>query len=368
MRLWSWQAIGHGSDSAMYFQWRRSRGAHEKFHGAVVAHVGTETPRVFQEVAALGQEMARIGPRMVGTRAATARVGILWDQENRWALEFSGGPSRDKRLVETAVKHFRAVWRSHIPIDMVRMDADWSAYRVLIAPMMYMIKSGKYPLQAPPEEMGPRANEAEKIEKWVAAGGTFVATYLTGIVNESDLVYEGGYPGPLRKLLGLWAEELDMHPPGEAANTIRVNKGAFAGARPRYKCDRVFDLVHAETAKVLARYGGAWYKGRPCLTENAFGQGRAYYVATDAEDAFLADLYRAVAGEQGIEPLVRPVADVEVLEREGDGRRLLFLLNHAAKPRRVNLGKTKGKELLSGKAVKGTLRLEPYGVRIIERA
>ena len=368
MRLWSWQAIGHGSDSSMYFQWRRSRGGHEKFHGAVVAHVGHERPRVFQEVAALGEEMDRLGRRIVGTRVAKARVGVLWDQENRWALEGSCGPSRDKRVIETAAKHYRAVWRSNIPVDMVRMDADWSPYDVLIAPMLYLVKSGRFPLQAPPEEMTPRANEAEKIEKWVAAGGTFVATYLTGIVNESDLVYEGGYPGPLRPVLGLWAEEIDMPEPGKGANTLVTRKSAFAGAKPKYTCDRVFDLIHAEGAKVLATYGSNWYKGRPCLTVNPCGQGLAYYIATDPEDAFLADFYRAAAAAKGIVPLVKPAADVEALLREGPDRKLLFLLNHAAKARQVSLGKVRGKDLLSGKAVKDQVKLEPYGVRIIECA
>jgi beta-galactosidase len=368
MRLWSWQAIGHGSDSAMYFQWRRSRGGPEKFHGAVVAHVGNEKPRVFQEVAALGAEMEKIGPRVVGTAATAARVGILWDQENRWALEGSSGPSHNKRLLETVFKHFGVLWRNHISADMVRMDADWSHYKVLIAPMMYLIKSGQYPLQAPPEEMRGRLDEAEKIEKWVAAGGTFVTTYLTGIVNESDLVYEGGYPGPLRRLLGIWAEELDMTPPGKAANALIVDKGAFAGAKARYRCDRVFDLIHAETARVIARYGANWYKGRPCLTVNKFGQGLAYYIATDAEDKFLAYFYRALAAAQGIQPLVKPTAGLEVLEREGAGRRLIFFLNHGAKLIQVNLGKIRGKDLLSGKTARGTVKLEPCGIRIIECA
>lgn len=366
MRLWSWQAMGHGSDASMYFQWRRSRGGHEKFHGAVVAHLGSEKPRVFQEVATLGAEMARIGNRVVGTRAAKARVGVLWDQENRWALELSCGPGREKRIVETAAKHFKAVWRQNMAVDVVRMDADWSQYDVLIAPMLYMVRSGTYPREAPAEEMKPRLDEAAKIAAWVKAGGTFVATYLTGIVNESALVHEGGYPGPLRPVLGVWAEEIDTNEPGKAANKIVMARGAMGGLKARYACDRVFDLIHAEGAKVLATYGSNWYKGRPCLTVNRVGDGLAYYVATDAEDAFLEDFYRAVAAAKGIKPAVKPVDDVEVLVREGPDRRLVFLLNHAAKAREVDLGKVKGKDLLSGKALKGRVKLEPYGVRIIE--
>jgi len=45
MRLWSYQAMAHGADTVMYFQWRRSRGACEKFHGAVVEHAGTSEAR-----------------------------------------------------------------------------------------------------------------------------------------------------------------------------------------------------------------------------------------------------------------------------------------------------------------------------------
>jgi len=366
LRLVSWQAIGHGSDGAMYFQWRRSRGAAEKMHGAIVAHVGTEEPRVFKEVAALGAEMARIGPRVVGTRAARARVGVLWDQENRWALEGSQGPGREKCVQETAVKHFRAVWRSGIPVDMVRMDADWSQYDILIAPQMYMIKSGQYPKQAPPEELAGRIDEAAKIDRWVAAGGTLVATHLTCIVNESDLVYEGGYPGPLRKVLGVWVEEFDVPRTAVAVNRMAVRAGAFAGAKKSYACGRIFDLLHAESAKVLATYAANWYKGRACLTVNRHGDGLAYYVATDPADAMLEDFYHALAAAKGIQPVVRPPEGVEVLVRDGPGRRLLFILNHANKPRQISLGKTRGTDLLADKSVKGIVRLEPYGVRVIE--
>jgi beta-galactosidase len=367
MRMWSWEAVAHGSDSVMYFQWRRTPAGPEKNHGAIVEHEGTEKPRVFREVAALGAEMATIGPRIVGTAAATARVGVLWDQENRWALEGSA-PGHNRRAVDTAVKHFKAVWKQNIPVDMVRMDADWSQYAVLIAPQLYMIKSGRFPLKAPPEEMSGRIDEAAKIEKWVAAGGTLVATHLTGIVNEADLVYEGGYPGPLRRVLGVWVEELDMQDPAKVANGMIVARGAFAAAKPRYKCKWIFEQIHAETARGLARYGSNWYKGRPCLTVNKVGKGLAYYIATDAEDAFLADFYRALAAAKGAGPILPQVADLEVLERTGSGRRLVFILNHADRPRQVRLGKVKGKELLSGKAARGALRIEPYGVRIIECA
>ena len=51
--LSSIQAVAHGADSVQYFQWRKSRGGHEKYHGAVVDHCGHENTRVFKEVSHL---------------------------------------------------------------------------------------------------------------------------------------------------------------------------------------------------------------------------------------------------------------------------------------------------------------------------
>jgi len=365
MRLQSWQAVAHGSDAVMYFQWRRSRGAGEKFHGAVVEHAGTEKARVFQEVAALGAELESLSETLAGSLVAKARIGVIWDQESRWALEGVEGFARDKQYAETIQRHFRAVWRHGFPVDVVRMDADWTQYDVLIAPLLYMVKSGEFPLQAPPEELHGRIDEAAKIEEWVKSGGTFVTTYLSGLVNESDLVYEGGYPGPLRRLLGIWVEETDATPPGVSPNHILLDAASFRGARREYTCDRFFDLVHPEGAEVLARYRDSWYAKRPALTRNRFGAGEAFYLATDPEDAFLEVLYHAIARNCGLEPLCRTAENVEILERHAGGVSYLFLLNHAAQERTADLGARTGTDLLTGEALRGKVKLGAYGVRIV---
>jgi beta-galactosidase len=44
--LSSMQAVAHGADSVQYFQWRKSRGSVEKFHGAIIDHVGHLDTRV----------------------------------------------------------------------------------------------------------------------------------------------------------------------------------------------------------------------------------------------------------------------------------------------------------------------------------
>ena len=56
----------------------------------------------------------------------------------------------------------------------------------------------------------------KKIREYVENGGTVVATYLLGYVDESTLCWLGGFPGDgLREVFGVTASELDTLYPGE---------------------------------------------------------------------------------------------------------------------------------------------------------
>lgn len=68
MRAQSYQTIAHGADSIQFFQLRRSVGACEKFHGAVISHAGTEDTRVFREVQELGKELEALSDLIPGSR------------------------------------------------------------------------------------------------------------------------------------------------------------------------------------------------------------------------------------------------------------------------------------------------------------
>ena len=126
-------------------------------------------------------------------RAVDARVAVLFDWDNWHAVEDAIGPIRDKRYHDTAAKHYLAFYRQNVPVDVVFPDSDFSKYAVLVAPMLYMVKPGF----------------AEKVEAFVASGGTFITTYLSGLVDETDLAFENGYPGSLARVLGIRVEEID---------------------------------------------------------------------------------------------------------------------------------------------------------------
>ncbi|HEY3378161.1 MAG TPA: beta-galactosidase [Armatimonadota bacterium] len=352
--LSSLQAVAHGSDTVQYFQWRKSRGSSEKLHGAVVDHVGHEHTRVFHDVAELGKALQQLDP-VVGA-GVPAEVAIIFDWENRWALEDAQGPRNDgeKRYEGTCMAHAAPFWQRGIPFDVIDMEQDFANYKLLIAPMLYMVRPGV----------------AERIDAFVQAGGTFVATYLSGWVDEHDLCFLGGFPGPLRQVLGLWSEEIDAIGV-EEANGVRFAAENPLGLSGEYPARIFCDLIHTEGAQTLASYTGDFYAGRPAVTVHPFGQGQAYYLATRTDNDFLQDFYGALVQQLSLARSLETELPAGVTaHRRSDGDHdFIFVMNFTSKPQHVTLPtEVSYTDLLTQDDVAGVLELAGYGVRVITPA
>lgn len=346
MRLLSYQALARGSDTVMFFQLRRSVGACEKFHSAVIDHAGHENTRVYRECAQLGEELKKLSC-LTGSRVK-AKAAILFDWENWWAVELSSGPNIQLQYADQVMKYHKPFYDRNIPVDLVRPDGDLSGYSLVIAPVLYMVKKGV----------------ADHLESFVNRGGTLVATFFSGMVDESDLVTLGGYPGQLRKLLGIWVEEIDALEPS-MRNTI-VMKDQQDVLRGIYECGMICDVLHAETARVLAEYGRDFYAGTPVLTVNDFGSGKAYYVATDAEQMFVDDFLAVLARDAGVNPPFECQQGVEITRRFRDDKVYTFVLNHNDHVASADLTGLSGTNLLTGAPVCGILSLAAKDVIIVE--
>lgn len=280
--LSSLQAIAHGANSVQYFQWRQSRGGEEKFHGAVVSHFGSENARVFRDVAEVGSILENLSS--VARASIKSPIAIIYDFENGWALNYAQLPRNiGKNYQETCQRHYSSLQRHGISVDIVNADADISVYRIVIAPMLYMLKAGV----------------AERIEAFVTAGGIFITTYLSGYVNESDLCFTEGYPLALRRTLGICSEELDTFADNQTGvmTACAYNSLQLQG---QYQFHHFAELVHAESAQVIAEYSSEFYQGYPALTLNLYGSGRAFYIAARTEDGFLSDFYAALLKLSGM--------------------------------------------------------------------
>ena len=303
MRAQSFQAIAHGADTIQFFQLRRSKGACEKFHGAVIEHVGNEKPRVFKEVSEFGRELELLGDRLISA-TNPAKIGIIFDWDNYWALESTSGPSRDLKYVSQIHKYYEYFYEKNIPVDMIPVDADFSKYEIVLAPVLYMVKDGMQ----------------EALEKYVSDGGVLVTGFMSGIADQSDNVHLGGYPGPLRKLTGIWAEEIDALAP-EQSNTLVFSDGT------KFSCNLLCDILHLEGAVSIAEYGSDFYAASPAVTKNSFGKGFVFYIGTQPEKQAMAKILDEVTGTAGYSRGINIDTKLEVVRRYKDGEDYWFIMN-----------------------------------------
>ena len=341
MRLLSYQAVAHGADTVMFFQMRKSAGACEKFHGAVIEHAGTADTRVFGEVSALGQELCRLGSRTLGMRTRS-EIAMIFDWDNWWGMEYSAGPTRELKYLEEFGKYYMALRNRNYNIDIVSPEQSLDAYSLVIAPVWYMVKG----------------DDDENIRSFVQRGGTFVTTFFSGMVQENDLIVPGGYPGKLRDILGIWVEEEDALPPDQ--------ENAFRYRGKTYPARILCDLLHPEGAEQMDETGylSDFYAGMPVITRNRMGKGYACFVAASSNEEFYRDFLGDICAKCHIRPVLETPEGVEVTSRQNEKETLFFVLNHNAADTKIKLPFS-GVDLISGETYpEGEVLLKGYDVKI----
>lgn len=350
-RMEGMQALAHGSDAVMYFQWRQSRGSREKFHGAVVQHDRTSKTRIFREVAELGKELKRLAA-VAGTQTV-AEAAVIYDWENAWAIELAGGPRRlDMRYQGTCIDFYRALFEQSVPTDVIESTASLDPYKLVVAPMLYLVKPGV----------------AESFTRFVEGGGTLVLTYYSGMVDENDLCFLGGFPGPLRELAGVWSEEIDALYEGET-NRVRFAPGNDLGIGGSFEARELFEMIHAEGAEVLAEYESDFYSGRPSLTRKVTGKGETYFVASRNDAAFHREFMRGLVERAGLaRDFGAAVPEgVFVRKRVAPEGEFLFVINFMDDETVMPWSESGFQDLESNQAPLDTLRLGAREARVFFR-
>jgi len=325
--------VARGSDSVMFFQWRASVSGAEQFHSAMLPHAGTET-RVFREIEALGASLQRLEV-VQGSPVEPARVALLMDEESAWVYEYGLKPHRLLRSATEPRKWYTALWNRQVPVDVIPANASLEDYDVVIVASVIIADSAR----------------AASIAAVAERGGTVLITYLSGIVDNSNRVIGGGYPGAFRDLLGVWTEEFR---PLQEYEAVTLSDGTQVHD---WSEDTV--LVDAEPVITFADGPSA---GRAAVTRRQVGDGSAWYVGASLTPATVTALIDTLIEQSSLERTIAAPAGVEAIRRITTDGPALFVLNHTDEPVSVA---TDGVELLTGGAVAGTVDIAAGGVAVV---
>lgn len=342
--------VAMGADAVCYFQWRQSKAGAEKFHSAMVPHAG-EDSAVFRDVCELGADLNKLSDEgILGSRLAKSRVAVVFDYESEWATEHTATPTQHVHHVDEPLAWFRALADQGVTADVVPVRGAWDGYEMVVLPSVYLLSE----------------ETTRRVRDYVVGGGRLVVTYYTGISDEKDHVWLGGYPGSIRDVVGVRVEE--FMPMGDdftgVPDHLELSNGAVA--------HDIADVIGSVdgTATVLETFkDDPWtgMDGAPAIVAHTFGEGRSVYVGARLGRDGIALSLPEILDSLGMAEAGGNDGRVLHVEREGaDGSRFVFSFNRTHETVRVPV---EGEVVVSSFAdVDGeTASIKPNGVIVTKQ-
>jgi beta-galactosidase len=341
LRLWTYQAVAHGAMGVNYFRWDTATfGAEEYWHG-ILNHDRSPSPG-FEEIRQTIKELKALGREVLESQYV-ADAAVIFDYDCSWAVQIQPGHSKLSYLPQV-VAWYGTLSASRTGIDIIVPGADLSPYKIVVAPLPYVVSEA----------------QAQRIRDFVRNGGTFVAGFRLGAKNEFSQIVRTPLPGLLRDVMGVTVEDyvpLYSDKPG-------VKLSGLSGV-PDATCGLWADVLKPTSAQVLHFYTNFQYAGKPAITQNSFGKGNAIYIGADLDPASLARLLPTYALSAGVQAPMEVTVGVEMTIRQAGGKRWIFLLNQKPDAQTVKLP-TPATDLLTGQSRSGEIELSGYGVQVLQ--
>jgi len=339
LRLWTYQAVANGADTVVYFRWRTCTFGTEQYWHGILNHDGKPNRR-YEEISRIGWEMGKLNRRL-GTLQPVAKVAIVKSFDSEWSHSIHSHVENFQydRLLLDFYKPFHELG---VAVDFVSPSEELSRYALVIAPALLMVSD----------------TEKENLQRYVNGGGNLLLTFRSGIKDLHNNMRAETVPGCFADLAGV--EVMDYDPQFRQETSV---SGVFGEGTAKLWCD----VITPVSAKVLGVYTSNYYSGQPCLTVNACGEGRVYYLGCDLDEAAMDRLMRYLADKSGIETGLYAIKGLETVNVTDGNHTATFLLNHNHYPVVVPLD-GKYTDLLMDETVVTSIKIEPYGVAILTKS
>jgi len=350
MRELAWQAVGHGADAVLYWQWRSALNGQEQYHGTLLGADGTPVP-AYGVVREIAGDMARAAPAFAGT-SPHSEVAMLQSYDSRWAIDFQR-QQQDFGVVKEFDAFYAPLERYAQSVDVVAPDAPLAGYRLVVAPALNVLS----------------AAEARHLADYVRGGGHLVLGPRSGMKDAWNALWPQRQPGPLTSILGGRVEQYyALESPVPLAGILGSGQASIWAEA----------LSARAPTRVLMRYGhndgpndgnsNDWLDGKPAVITRDVGKGSITYVGAWLDPPLMQNVLDDFLRAAHVSPLIPGVSkNIEVCERTGEGRRVWILINHGDGAQTLRLP-SPATPLLDGAGARetATVMLAPHSIHVLE--
>ena len=341
VRLWTYQAVAHGAMGVNYFRWDTATfGTEEYWHG-ILNHDRSGSP-AYDEIKQTVKELKALGPEVLHSQYP-AETALVFDYDCDWALQIQPGHYA-LRYMDQITSWYGSITASHTGIDVVAPGADWTPYKVVFAPLAYVLSEA----------------QGARIRSFVEKGGVFVSNFRLGVKTETSQIVRTPLPGLLHDVMGVTVED---YVPIYSARPAVTFSSVLSG--PDAEVGIWMDVLQPSGAEVLGTYTSGAHAGQAAITMNSFRKGKAVYIGADLNAESLARVLRTLAAQAGVTQPLEVPPGVEVTVRAAGNKQWMFLLNHTPALQTVNIRRP-STDLLTGEAHNQTIDLSAYAVRVLQ--
>jgi beta-galactosidase len=328
LRLSAWAHIASGASLISYWHWASLHYGQETYWRGVLGH-DLEPNRAYREVARIGAELKRLGPQLAGMTKQND-VAVLFSSESHHAIQYMPF-SDDANYMSVLNQMYSALYRLNVEADFVTPESDFSRYKVLLVPPLYVASDAV---------LG-------KVARFVENGGHVVMSFKSGFANEHSTVRWQRAPGPLRKAAGFCYQEFS-----NLVGPVRLQPDRYRlGENNRATIWAEF--LMPETADVLERYEHPFFGQWPALTRNKHGKGTLTYQGAVLSNELQQAVIREALELAGLNGSDRESPEPVRIRhaRMRNGARVHFYLNFSGMQQSLGYAYAAGRELVSGKPV-----------------
>lgn len=339
MHEMAWQAVGHGADALLYWQWRSPLNGQEQYYGMLVGPDGEPVP-AYGEANKVGTEFAKASAALAAT-SPVSDVALIQSYDSRWAIDFQ---RHHKDFDPT--QEFAAFYRplAHIAqkLDVISPDVSLERYKLVVAPALNVLTK----------------EQADHLASYVRGGGHLILGPRSGMKNEDNSFWTSRQPGPLRELLGGYVEQYyALEGPVSVDGTAGRGQATIWGETL---------VAEAADVRVVLHYdnNSGWLSRKPAALTRKVGKGTITYLGAWLDEGAMRSFLANATAEAAVRPVISVPDDVEVCERQGKGKHVLIVINHAYQTRTLNLPRPM-RDVLRGTLAKQSITLPPHGIAVL---